>query len=242
MQYAKFLFALYVLLAVATIMRDFRRREANAFGIVAVAILLIYIWSPSSAAGGQLVRQRMSLYLFLAPLPWFSPRIPKSIRVGIVVMLTVAATVKGVFTIERFHQYGAQVAEYVKSYDAVLPGTTVIPLLFTRDTPGAFTGFIGHAAGYAAIEKRLVDVSNYEPRTGVFPIKFHPDYSPPGVYWIEAKPAELDVDAYAPYGQFVVTWKMPDDAPVVTALLRRYRPVMARGDARVYERRELKEK
>jgi hypothetical protein len=233
MTFGKWLLAIYALLAIATLIK---RQTLHAFGILTLILLTLYVWSPAAFAGGQLVRERLVLYIYLLPLAWFSPRLPKSVRIAVAGVFIAAAVAKGVYTIERFRHYGAEVTRYVRSYRAIEPNTTVLPLLFTRETAGMFTGVIGHASGYVSVEKRLVDLDNYEAATGYFPIRYSPTFPAPDLFAIEARPGGIDIRMYQSRAEYVFTWMMPDRAPVVAGLTKHYRLVSSDQRGKLYRR------
>jgi hypothetical protein len=110
-------------------------------------------------------------------------------------------------------------------------------LLFDRNAPNSYIGYLQHALSYPAIDKRLVDLDNYEPGTGYFPIIYRRTIAPPDIIEIEARPAEVDLDAYASRAQYLVTWKMPDAFAANPSLQRDYRLLVAVGDGSLYASR-----
>lgn len=231
MMFGRALFALLAVLLIATVVR----RTANVFLLLLAAFVAITFFVPSAFAGGQLVTERMSLFVYLLPLAV----ITTNWRRPLAVLLTIVAVANLAFQVVRFRSLSAYMSQFIRNADPVAKNTTLLPLLFDRDTPGSFISVIPHALAYAAIEKELVDLDNYEPATGYFPIRYREGSFTPDIYELEANPGTFGLAGYARHAEYVLTWLMPPDAPVRATLHTHYALVAERGAAQVWRSRLL---
>jgi len=227
------LFALVVILMVLTAVVERRRAEVDGFLFVALALVLVYFFAPSESPGRAWINQRMSLFLIFAPLPWLTPRLPRYAKRTLVTLLSIVALGNVALQLHHFRMASDATAEFLAPLRAAEHDRVLLPLLFQRTVPPASLGFRAHAVEYAAIEKRLIDLDNYQPRTGYFPIRYREGVKPPDIAGIEEHPGNVD-----PRGaDLVFTWLMPANAPVATGLKRDFQLVATDGSARLYKKR-----
>lgn len=227
-------FAIFVVTAILTIFRR-RRGEGNGFLLLFVCFLTIYLWSPSAFAGGTLLTERMALFVMLALLPWFT--MDSRLEAVVVTAMSVLAILGSVYYTTRFRASDRYTRTFLASLNSVGPNTTLLPLMFDRNAPNAFVGYISHATAYVALQKRLVDLDNYEPATGYFPLKYAEGVDTPSVVNNEASPEKVDVSPYTSRARFLFAWKMPDTSPLIDRIESNYRLVSRTAEARVYESR-----
>ena len=223
--------------ATLVIERHGDRREENAFLVILPLLLALYFLSPETVAGGQMLAERTVLFAYLLPIAWFSPRIPRKAQNAIVIVLSVIGVANAAYLTDRYRRYEPLVDEIVGTAARAAPESRILPILFNRSTDGAFVPLLWHAAAYAAAERRLIDLDNYEPRPGYFPTKYRRGAAPPDFSVVEYKPDAFDVAGAAMFARYITTWKMPPNSRVATALDRQYRLVHADGHTRLYERR-----
>jgi hypothetical protein len=233
----RLLFAIVVVLIAFTLIRERRRlREADAFFLVVMVMLAIDLWAPSETPGRAWINQRLSLFLILAPLPWLTPRLPRSAKAALVSLFSVMALANAGFQLHHFRRESDVVERFLAPLQTVRPGSVLLPLNFQRTTPPATFGVTAHAVDHIAIEKGLIDLDNYEPRTGYFPIRYRPGTALPDVPGIEDRPGLVNLDS-GPAADYVFTWMMPADAPVAAKLAKDFDLRVSRNGARLYERR-----
>ncbi len=229
-----------MVIAIATILKRrtevrLHTEEANRFLLLFVCFLAIFLWSPSAFGGGTLLTERMALFVMLALLPWFSAN--ARVEVAVVAVMSLFAILSSVYYTSRFRASDRYTRRFIASLQTVGSDATLLPLMFDRNAPNAFIGYISHATAYVAIQKSLVDFDNYEPATGYFPLKYAEGVDAPSVFNNEAAPEKVEVNAYARRARFLFTWKMPDTSPLVAGIERNYRLVSRTAEARVYESR-----
>lgn len=232
------IFVTLVALMIATAFLERHRRGATPLLAILAATIVLYIVEPPEAAGGAFVLQRIALFLVLLPLPWLTPRLPRAVRIALVAALSIASVAHAAFLAQRDRDMSRETTALVRAAEHIPPEHTFMALVGNRRPPGAFMALFAHTSSYAALDRRLVDLDNYEPTTGYFPLKFRT-----GVRWrhpqdIEQHPANLNVDPWVPRAEYVFTWRLSDDAPVFRSLDTCYALVWRSAEARVYQRYE----
>jgi len=232
------IFGLLALLVIVTVIRE-RRRELDAFVAVTLAFIAIYFFAPDDIAGGMAVSQRVSLFIYLLPLPWLTTSVARPLRVGLIALLSVLALGNLAYLTSHYREADRDLTQFLRSLRPVAPETTLLPLLFARNTPHMFIGAYSHVIDYAAIEKRLVDFDDYEAATGYFPIRFKSGSPPISIYAIEARTADLTIAPFAARAQYIITWQMPEYSAIEREIEAHYRRVYAAGGARVYRSQSI---
>ena len=140
-------------------------RARSAFMLLTAAMLVLYFTAPESVGSALFIRDRIALMVFLTALAWIgAPALAgdrlKADRLKPVLHYAIAVIVFAnvAYLTIRFHQSAALVEAAVRKADFAAPKKP--PL------------FLWHAADYAAIERGLVDLNDYEAGTGYFPIRF----------------------------------------------------------------------
>jgi hypothetical protein len=129
------------------------------------------------------------------------------------------------------------IRELLAAAAPIAPDSRVLPLLFSRDTTSPRVGVLGHALGYAAAEKGLLDWGNYEGMTHHHPLRFRPETGLSDIYTLEAHPGNVNLNAYRGRTDYVFTWKMEPGSPIARRLRRHYKLVTEEGPGRVYRRK-----
>ena len=78
---------------------------------------------------------------------------------------------------------------------------------------------------YKAIERGLIDWDNYEATWPFFPTEFRASAPPPPIVDIESRPGHLRARAWSRRTDYVYTWRIPPEQPVVQRLARFFDPV-----------------
>lgn len=219
-------------LVIATLVRE-RRREADAFAVITVVLLVFYFAAPATFAGGTLIAERTSLFIYLLPLAWLTPRVGVTAQRVLVAILSIAAIANAWFTLRHFRHFDRIVSDAIQPMYAIPQNSTFVPLVFSN--PGATTiAVITHAADYAAIDRRLVDLANYQPGTDYFPIANRPAASTIDVFGIESHPRDLDVRDLMRRAEYFFTYRMTFDSQTAYDIDKYCTLVAENGPARVY--------
>ena|GEM_PF-1132704 len=237
LRFGAMLCALTVALMLITIAIERRRREADGFLLVLAAVFIVYELAPSSTAGGAMVLERIALFIALLPLPWLTPRLPPQARGAFAVAMAGIAAAQSVELIVRDRHVARETTRLVRAARAIPPDSTVLPVVFDRQPEGTLLALVWHATAYAAIERRLVDLNNYEPGTGYFPVRYRDALRMNGVESIANDAVDFPVDRVTHYAPYLFLWHLPDDAPVLARLDDHYALVAASKESRLYRRR-----
>jgi hypothetical protein len=216
------------------------QRTASNSGVNPRALLLILallfaammFWLPAAAPTRALFLQRNSPFVFLTLAGWFTPRLPRQV---VSIVLTLIATANGIINLQWMQRLEPWLVEYVRAHDVIERRTSLLPLAYDRFHSDSMVNVYAHALSYVALEKELVDLSNYEPGTNYFPIIWRA--AQVDASQIEWAPRDVDIARYAPLAEYVVTRSMPEDAPQRRDLEQRYWLVHESAELRFYRRR-----
>ena len=212
-------------------------QQADLFLLLAAGMLLLYFFAPAAMSGGSMVVERLSLYPYLLLIPWFALRLGPRSRTVAVAVLALLATVNLGYLIHWYRVLGEEVQQFVAGLEPVPPGSRVMPLLFKRNLASQRSDVFGHATGYAALEKGLIDWDNYEARLTYFPVRFREGIPQPRLTEVLYDPGELLVRVNRGTIDAVYTWQMPPDAPLRQRLQRDYRKVAELHGGELFQRR-----
>jgi hypothetical protein len=122
--------------------------------------------------------------------------------------------------------------------DGIAPGSRVLSLMFDlySDLPGPI--LLIHPFNRVDTAKGLVDWSNYEAASGVFPIRFQPWVRVPTLWEIQRAPDTIEIEKFKAVTDYVYCWRMPEGSVLAWRLGQSYELVRQEGDARLYERRD----
>jgi hypothetical protein len=228
----------FLLLLVLTLRREIRRRtcptEADAFLLLALLCLVLFFLSPAGLAGGGLLKQRLSLYPYLLLIAWLSPGLGETAKRTGAAVLALAALLNLGFLVHGYQVRGRELEKFLAWLDPVRPNSRALSLLFQRNWP---TDYLGHAMGYKALEKGLIDWDNYEAKTAFFPTRFRGSVAFPDIKGFVADPGSLRVAANRDRIDAVYTWQMPPHARLRKRLRKSYELISWGDGAELWERR-----
>lgn len=229
-------FALFLVLYVVTFIRQSLAREATLFLALAVLYLVLFYALNSNAAGGSFIHERLALAFMLAPLAWFTPRVPAR---ALIVAFLLVAVAELCFLVKNYTHSDHDVSRFLASTKGVGTRSTLMPLLGSYDAkPGVDFTPIVKAINYAAIDRELVNLDNYEASTDYFPTVFAPSLHP-NVFEIENQAFNIDAMQYAPKAEWVFVWKFSDNTNLMSQLSRAYALIASNGPGRVYRSRVI---
>lgn len=217
-------------------------REGNAFLLLALFLAVLYFLSPEGMLGGTMIKSRLSLYPWLALIPWLSPGLGERARRAAVGALALVLLLNAGYLVHWYRTLGGEMARYLAGLEPVRPDTRVLPLLFGHNTPAAKVNVLGHAVSYAALEKGLVEWDNYEATSSHFPTRFRDSAPPPNTWEIEIRPGFLRTRLWRNRADYVYTWQMPPAHPLASRLGRFYELVSVENGGALWERRRGEER
>ena len=220
--------------------RRLRVRRADAFLLLALLAVVLYAAAPPGLAGGGLVKERLSLVPYLFLVPWFSPRLGRWVEPVAVACLAVLAAAVLIAQLRWHARAAGEVRAFLRPLAAVPEQARFVPLNFRHYRPPARVSPLYHAHDYAAIERQLLDWSNYEAASNLFPIRFAPGLPRPDIWTLEANPRGYRVGVHRDHVDAVYTWKLPAGSAAARRLKRDYDLVREEGPGRVYLRKGLR--
>lgn len=224
-------FLILAVLTVAGRLRGRLVREEDGFLLLSALLAVLFFVSPQGMSGGGLLNQRLSLYPWLALIPWLAPRLGRVGRAVAVGVLAVLALGSAGYVLRWYRELDPHLRTYLAATAQIRPDSRVLPLLFDRGPYGMYA----HLIGYAAAGKGLIDWNNYQAATTYFPTRFHGQRGHLNRYtWIEADPNTIDVRALIPRVDYVYAWGLRPDSQAARRLRRHYRLVFQDGPARLY--------
>ena len=235
----KALTVIFLLLVIATLLRESPSPRRHAFLLAALAAALLYVFTPGGMAGGGILEPRLALFPFLLALPGLSlPRpggrwswLPGT---ALVVGLTALVAWESAALV-RWHRAEARlVDELLAGHAAVPPHTRGLDLIFTRYDRLEHE-VLGHAVGHLAMRKDLVDWDDYQAGSDLFVVRFRPGIARP--LDVEKPPESFDVERYAPLVDWLYTWSMPADSPLRPRLGALYERTAVVGHGELWLRR-----
>jgi hypothetical protein len=213
--------AIAVILGLFIVITVIRRRwnwnERDPFVVLWLLVVALYLISASFVAG---VQDRMALFVVLTPLAWLDLRLPRRSMTAVTAALVVIAFSYSGYIIDRYRVVGASMQRFVRSADALGTRATFLPLLYEIGPPDTSVPVYYHAIDYMAVKKESVDITNYEPVVGYFPVGLRAGVEPGNILAI-GDPWSLNIAFYALRVQYIFIWRMDAD-PTLTASLARY--------------------
>lgn len=243
--FAAALACIFLVLAVATLgWMNFRRsgdpgdrrpafRQRDAFLLLAAVLTALYFFSPDGMGGGSLLKPRLSMFPYLVLIPWLAPPFNRRARGLCTAGLALMALLNLGYIALAYQVMSGTMEKYLAGLAPVRPNTRVLPLLFRRESP-----VLGHATGYAALEKNLIDWNNFEATGAHFPAVFRASSPPPPYTEIESRPGELSVEEWKDRADYVYTWWLPQGHPLVERLAEHYNLISVVDGGALWERRE----
>lgn len=154
--------------------------EYRNVAAIMVLYVLMYFFLPNYLFGGGYISSRLGLFIYLVLILWISANHKLwNFRAGIQICIYLISI--GLLTTHfiRYIELNDYLQEYVSTAQYMCSGKTVLPLRFAHVEKGmGKTDPFLHAAGYVSLDRRVIDFSNYEAKTGYFPLVFRPQLNP----------------------------------------------------------------
>ena len=260
---AVFTLPLYLLLVALTLVALVQglkgRVPAPELSAALLVFVFIIVWSPNRLGEVGWLPDRFLPYGYALLVLWLATA-PLSARGWRVVSLT-SLSLWGALSLYRLPVHAAlnsSVQEYVEATQVIQEDSTVLPLSLSQPVlpnlqalyPNLRYDAVRHALGYAALDKRIVNLANYQAAKGYFPLRYKDARNPAvhlsegGLGALEYPPFSLDIAAYrretGAAVDYVIFWgeldaeRGRDDVRRVLQQLTDYELVYARPRAHVY--------
>lgn len=228
---------LLIVITIALENIDWTRRriiigERDTFLLLTLIAIAVYLVAPISVQEGFVLKARLVIFPYVLLLPWLTPRLG---RMSLAVLLAIVAVLNVLFIRDAWKRNDKLFAQAVAPIAAAAPLHTIVPLIFDRSSPYSMQPLLSHASSYGIIDRRLIDLSDYEANLGFFPVAFRPAVDRPPVLNLETTPGDFDPNRWSI--DYIYTWKMPSGAPLEGRLGARYQLVAREGEARLYGRK-----
>jgi hypothetical protein len=215
---------------------DWKRRrivigERDAFLLLTLIAVGLYLAAPLSVQEGFVLKARVVIFPYVLLLPWLTPRLA---RLPVALPLAVVAILNVLFIRDAWKRNDKLIAPAVMPLAAAAQLQTIVPLIFDRGSPASLHPLLSHAASYGMLDRRLIDLGDYEAALGFFPVAYRTSFDRPAIIDIETAPGNFDPNRWN--ADYIYTWKMPPGAAVESRLMGRYAVVARDGDARLYGR------
>ncbi len=202
-----------------------RWERMDGLWLVLFATLALHLHVPDQAASGTRLQERAALYVFLVLILCLATEpFGKRARLGLQALGAVLALALLGRHAVGYAKLNADLQEYVSGRHFVEPNRTLLPILVRA--PGGHDPFpLQHAAGYIAAEQGVVNLANYQPATGHYPLLFRPALDPTG--WVgfvlEGGSADVDIAGYEQQTgacvDYVLLWDAPPDGAEAARML-----------------------
>jgi hypothetical protein len=202
-----------------------RWERVDGLWLVLLAALALHLLVPDQAASGTRLQERAALYVFLVLILCLATE-PFGKRAGL--GLQALGAVLALALLGRhavgYARWNADLEEYLSGRPFIEPNRTLLPIP-ARPPRGRDPSPLQHAAGYIAAERGVVDLANYQPATGHFPLLFRPALDPTG--WVgfvlEGGSADVDIAGYEQATgarvDYVLLWDAPPDGAEAARML-----------------------
>jgi len=169
----------------------------------------------------------MNLFPFLALILWFGAQsYHRTVKWGVqVVAVGIALALLGLH-VQKYAEINDYLAEYLSGMHLIESNTTLLPLIFSpqgytpdgRVLASRVVPFI-HASGHIAVQRGIVDLSNYEAHENIFPLMFRPHLKPSVHIWYGSQWQfpQVDFQSY-PHRtgarvDYVLVWNTREESP-----------------------------
>jgi hypothetical protein len=210
--------------------------EVDGFLLLAGILTVLFFLAPGAAGGGSLVQERLSLYPWLALVPWLAARLrPGRGMSAALAGLLIAATLWNTLYLTRWYRrLDRETAPYLAGLERAQPHTRIVSLLFDRNGSAARVSPFGHLISRTALAKGLIDWDNHEASSDHFPVRFKPPIVAPDLTAFYVDPANVRLRGWQGKVDYLYAWQMPRNAPVARRLHRHYRLVARGGGGQLF--------
>jgi hypothetical protein len=204
---------------------QWRWERIDGLWLVLLVTLALHLHVPDQAASGTRLQERAGLYVFLV-LSLCLATEPFGKKTGLGLQALGAGL--GLALLGRhavgYARMNADLEEYLSGRPLIEPNRTLLPIL-VRAPGGHDPTPLQHAAGYIAAERGVVDLANYQPATGHYPLLFRPALDPTGwvAFVLEGGSADVDIAGYEQQTgarvDYVLLWDPPPDGTEAARML-----------------------
>ena len=214
-------------------------RPSPSFVVGVVFLAVVLVCAPESALGGSVLPLRLGILAVLCLGAAIEPPSGRWAKRA-AVLAAAGLSLLGIgATTARYREGERETRQAIAVARRVPRRATFVSLVLPSRPPAPSPRLFHHVDGYAAVERKLVELSNHQADSDFFPVSFRPDVVRPGVQVLAARPAEFDLTALRPaIDAVIVHGDLPRGKPLTRSLRTHYRRVARSGAHAVWLRLE----
>jgi hypothetical protein len=226
--------AVAVALRAASLKRD-KKPVFDAHGgllLLALGTLALYFLAPDVSSGGSILSTRLLIIPWPLFLVWAGDDFTRAGRWAMFLAATAFAFAFWVDILCHYRKLNRELRDFCSGVEHVEDGSTIAYLYFSgwQYRIAVFAG----TASYYSLGRDVLNFNNYEADQAGFPVNFdYAGFRP--MPWELWPPEKYRVKKFAPAVDYVITWELPEKAPVAKKLWRYYEPVHAQGRLVLFE-------
>jgi hypothetical protein len=190
--------------------RDIAQYEKTLIPLV-MLFLLIYLLAPNGIAGhGSFFNERLPWIVLIMALPLL--RFPEKsfFRKFEIFFVIFVVVISFVFNTVVLYGESGKVETFLRGKEANFREGAIVMTYKRSKTPSAEVDVLVHAISYYGIEKKLVNLGNFEAERKTFPTRYKGSFPPvPRVTQIEKSPETIQWSQY-PSIRYVFGWEISD--------------------------------
>ena len=211
----------------------------QAFMVLALALTALYLFSPRRAFGGGAITYRLSLFPFIAILPWLRDHMPRWFRSAVVGAATCVVVVHLAVTAHYYQVLNRGLEEYTSGIGLVERSATILPVGFDHKGEAERIGVYRHAVSYYCVARGAINLANYEGDKDYFPLMYKPGLNPfAAMGQVESQRGNLHPERYPGKIGYVLLWSAPPAFPALEWIEEHADLIHSQGRLSLYRNRE----
>jgi len=198
-------------------------------------MLVVYFLSPSNLGDGAFFNLRLPFVILLTILPLL--KIPDKIifKRGILIIVPLISFFSCFTNAVSFYQESKKVELYTAGLGVEIPEKSILMSYKIRKPGFTIIDVLLHAVSYYGLEKKCVDIGNYEARTRLFPVRLKKkDDSLPNIHEIEWEVEKINTENYALI-DYLISWQL--ESKHEKKIRSSYRMIFQNSDLKIWMRK-----
>jgi hypothetical protein len=213
------------------------------FPFLSLFLLALYLKAPNTLATaegiilGSGINPRLSIYPFLVLLPWLNHNFPRILKTALGTIIIFLILLNLGYTTYYYKILNDDLRECTSGIGLVERNKTFLSQSFNNYGRARSIGVFLHALDYYCIEKKGINLSNYEADLGYFPLKFKKGLSRPSLKYLESYPERIEIAPYAKDIDYLLTWALEEESDIYRRIGKYYALIKAEGRLKIFKRR-----
>jgi uncharacterized membrane protein len=247
-------------LAGISLVKRIRRHDDDQYGFLSfapVVFLVLILTIPKEIGPMHYLFDRFLPYFYFLLILWLAVKpLTPFIWCHAAVVGIALSTASVAYRLPIHAELNQDIAEFISAATCIEDNSTILPIVLGKSVfsglgemrPRVRFDHLKHAAGYIALQRRIINLGNYQGYRGYFPIRFRDEVNPHLLLFGQGGDFEVDFDAYETTTQrqvdYVLLWGPVDEeryqtrvGPLLEEMARRYTLTYVskpRGLMRVY--------